>query len=324
MVLSKRQVRAAAVLALTGLLGGCSSGGDGGSAVPGPNPGPGGCTVAAGGTSLRFPGTNRVAPDERVKVLIDDPGNAAPGPSADIGATDATIEFWMRVTSLNDNPAGAIACGANNEWVRSNILLDRDRHSQNLHYGAGLANNTLVFSVSNAFSGVTVCRDDGQPDVRPGQWQHVALQRRMSDGHLWILVDGQTVVSEAGPPGDISYPDDGVPATGTCPFNGGDCVYSDPYVVFGAEKHGYSDISFAGWMDEIRLSTVLRYGAPSEGDSYAVPCAPFTPDAQTAALYHLDAGSGTTLIDATGQNNGDVNPGGLADGPQWSSETPFN
>ena len=123
--------------------------------------------------------------------------------------------------------------------------------------------------------------------------------------------------------GDISYPDDGMPATGICPFNGGDCAYSDPYLVFGAEKHGYFDISFRGWMDEIRLSTVLRYGEPAQGESYAVPCAPFTPDAQTAALYHLDSGGGTTLVDATGANTGDVNPGLLADGPQWSDETPF-
>jgi len=310
--------RIAALSMLLGVSGGCSSGGDSSAGSDS-----GDCSVAAGGTSLLFPGTNRIVPDERVKVPIDDPANGDPGPSADIGATDLTIEFWMRVAALDDNPAGAIVCGANNEWVRTNILLDRDRHSVNLHYGAGLADNALVFSVSNQNSGVTVCRDDGGRDVTPGKWQHVAFQRRAADGRLWILVDGGAVVDEAGPPGDISYPDDGMPATGSCPFNGGDCAYSDPYLVFGAEKHGYVDISFKGWMDEIRLSTVLRYGEPAQGESYAVPCAPFTPDAQTAALYHLDSGGGTTLVDATGANTGDVNPGLLADGPQWSDETPF-
>ena len=156
----------------------------------------------------------------------------------------------------------------------------------------------------------------GQSSRSPAQ-----LQRRAADGRLWILIDGETVVNATGPPGDISYPDDGVP-NGNCP--GGDCVYSDPYLVFGAEKHGYSDISFTGWMDEIRLSTVLRYGTPAEGDSYTVPDGPFTPDADTAALYHLDTGIGTLLFDETGDNDGDVNPDMVADGPQWSGETPFN
>lgn len=38
--------------------------------------------------------------------------------------------------------------------------------------------------------------------------------------------------------------------------------------------------------DEVRVSSTLRY--PTSGATYAVPAAPFNPDAQTMALWHLD------------------------------------
>ena len=50
---------------------------------------------AAAGSSLRFHGTGSANAD-RVKIRIDDPANANPGPAADIGASDFTIELWMR------------------------------------------------------------------------------------------------------------------------------------------------------------------------------------------------------------------------------------
>ena len=87
------------------------------------NPGAGGAGGA--GYALRFHG-NGVNDIDRVKIQIDDPATTAPGPPADVGATDFTLEFWFRALAA-ENPAPAVACGANNNWIRGNIVVDRDR-----------------------------------------------------------------------------------------------------------------------------------------------------------------------------------------------------
>ena len=148
-------------------------------------------------------------------------------------------------------------------------------------------------------------------------WHHVAVQRRRSDGWLWLYVDGVLDGQVDGPDGDVSYPDDGVPQRG-CP--GGPCDYSDPFLVLGAEKHGYPGISYAGWLDEVRVSTVLRY----EGERITVPRAPFVADVHTAGLYHFDEGDGAIAIDDSGNaTHGEIRYGGDPAGPERSSESPF-
>ena len=95
------------------------------------------------------------------------------------------------------------------------------------------------------------------------------------------------------------------------------------FLVFGAEKHDAavgSYPSYSGLLDEIRFSEVVRY----TGNSFSVPTAAFTVDADTAALYHFDEGSGTVALDAVGLNNGDVRVGGNPVGPVWKSDTPFS
>ncbi len=141
---------------------------------------------------------------------------------------------------------------------------------------------------------------------------------------MWLYVDGNLESQGDGPDGDVSYPDDGVPGD----YCGGPCTNSDPYLVVGAEKHdaGAQFPSYSGWIDEIRLSNTLRYTAP-----FTPPGAPFTPDANTVALHHLDEGSGDTVGDSSnapgGPSPGVRRFGGVAptlEGPEWSSETPFS
>jgi hypothetical protein len=98
---------------------------------------------------------------------------------------------------------------------------------------------------------------------------------------------------------------------------------SDPFLVIGAEKHdaGPSYPSFSGWLDELRLSTTRRYTA-----NFAVPAGPFEADGATAALYHLDEGTGTGIADSSaaagGPSPGIIRYGGAPAGPEWSTDTP--
>ncbi len=269
--------------------------------------------------SLRFFG-NGVDDIDRVKIRIDDPTNNLPGPPADIGATDFTIEFWVR-GYLAENGSPTVTCGANEDWILGNIVFDRDRFSQGRKFGISIANGRVVFGVTNgSLQARTIC---GATNVLDGQWHHIAVQRRRSDGWMWLYVDGQLQGQADGPDGDISYPDNGVPCSYCC--NGGPCDFSDPFIVLGAEKHDYDRNtypSFSGWLDEVRLSTNLRYNA-----NFTPPSSPFTPDAQTAALYHLDEGSGDDVLDSSGASGGPSHGvrrfGGNPAGPLWSVQSPF-
>jgi hypothetical protein len=169
----------------------------------------------------------------------------------------------------------------------------------------------VAFGVAVADSANTIC---GTTNVVSGTWRHVAVTRNGATGQLRVFVDGVLERTGTGPAGDASYRD------------GRATSYpdSDPFLVFAAEKHdaGAAYPSYRGFLDEVRLSTTLRYTA-----TFTRPSQPFTPDASTAALYHFDEGTGTTLGDvsgaAGGPSHGVVRVGGTPAGPLWSTDTPF-
>ena len=79
---------------------------------------------------------------------------------------------------------------------------------------------------------------------------------------------------------------------------------------------------FPGLLDEVRISNIVRYTA-----TFTPQTIPFTPDANTVALYHLDEGTGQTLTDASGNNRhgvlGTSSSAESAD-PQWSTDAPVH
>src|SRR2546428_936622 len=88
------------------------------------------------GHSLHFFGTGSGDVD-RVKIRIDEPANSLPGPPADIGSSDFSIEFWITAAAV-DNPAPAVSCGANANWGKGHILLDRHRFGQARRFGLSI------------------------------------------------------------------------------------------------------------------------------------------------------------------------------------------
>ena len=157
----------------------------------------------AAGHSLRFSGAG-AADVDRVKIRIDDPLTALPGPPADVGATDFTLELWL-MGSAAQNAAPAVTCGANQAWTAGNVVVDRDRFGADRKYGIALAGGKVVFGVSgNGTGNLTLCSISS---VLDNAWHHIAVQRRLSDGNLWLFVDGNLEAQAVGPGGDISYPD---------------------------------------------------------------------------------------------------------------------
>ncbi len=264
--------------------------------------------VAASSLEFFGNGSNDI---DRVKIRIDDESNSNPGPPADIGNEDFSIEFWLKPGS--NNTEGSIGCGANYNWILGNIIFDRDRFNQTRAFGVSLGAGRVVFGVKNsADQNRTIC---GSTDLRDGSWHHVAVQRRRSDGFLSLYVDGSLEASADGPDGDISYPDDGVPGN----FCNGSCNFSDPFIVIGAEKHDVAAAYF-GLVDELRLSNTLRYNA-----SFTPSQQPFAADGSTVGLYHFDEGAGNVINDSS---NGAMSPGqrrfgGSPAGPAWVSDSPI-
>lgn len=265
--------------------------------------------------SLRYYG-NGVNDIDRVKVQIDVPGNSNPGPPADIGATDFTIEFWIKGAAA-DNRATA-RCGGIYGWIEGNTVVDRDRFNQRRSFGIALTSGRVAFGLVTDNDLWTLC---GGRSVLDGQWHHVAVQRTLS-GAMSIYIDGTLDAQASGPAGDLSYPDNGTPGNYCGPSGNQSCANSDPYIVIGAEKHdaGSAYPSFRGWLDELRLSTVRRYSS-----SFTPPAQPFVADSQTAALYHFDEGSGDVINDAAANRSPGVRRfGGNPAGPEWSADTPFS
>lgn len=266
--------------------------------------------VAAG--SLRFFGTG-AGDIDRVKIPIDPPT------AADVGATDFTIDFWLR--ALPGENAGTVSCGVNDGWITGNVVLDRDIYGPGPDWGIALGMRPaggmrLAFGASDAAgNGTVVC---GTSNIADGQWHHVAVQRRLSDGRIWLFVDGRLEASAVGPAGSLAYPDGrstGWPA-------------SDPFLVLAAEKHdaGSAYPSFAGWLSELRLSTMLRYPVgTSLGPAFTVHDRRHAADAATAALYRFQEGAGNALRSATGDAaiTGDVRFHPSLPRPQWSTEAPL-
>jgi hypothetical protein len=240
-----------------------------------------------------------------VKVRIDGP----PTP-ADVGATDFTLEWWMKALP-GDNAAGDAQCDAAGGWLTGHVVFDRDILDDGEHgeYGVSLAGGRLAFGVSAGAAGNTVC---GATGVADGTWHHVAVTRERATGLLRLYVDG--VLDAEGPGGvgssrDVSYADG----------RETDFPDVDPFLLVGAAKRDADggSPSYQGWIDEVRLSTVRRYTAAS----FTRPALPFAPDGATAALYHMDEGAGDVVADGSGGgSHGLRRVGGDPAGPVWSGD----
>ena len=90
--------------------------------------------------------------------------------------------------------------------------------------------------------------------------------------------------------------------------------------MIGAEKHdaGSEFPSYAGWIDELRISSTVRYTS-----SFTASRAQLPVDGATAALYRFNEGSGTLARDASGGDDGTLLVGGSPVGPVWSTDRPF-
>lgn len=302
-----------------------------------------GAASSANGFAIHFTGAAGGDDDGRVKIQID------PHVPADVGA-DFTIEFWMKTDPAANTSA---SCQAGEDgWRYGNVILDRSlstvpapgsgtgvlqtgtlqggsgQQTTGLgavaaagaaaqgSYGLSLSGGRIAFGVSTEHGSQTVC---GLMDVADGRWHHIAATRRSGDGQLRVYVDGTESAQGHGPLGDVSYRNGRVSSSSL-----------DPFLVLGGAKPviGGSPLSqmpaFSGWIDDLRISTRVRYFAPFDR-----PVLPFAPDADTALLYHFDEGPAgpctSAVLDGSGNSaHGSCRAGGgIVPGPVYETDSPF-
>lgn len=246
--------------------------------------------------ALRFFGTGANQQD-RARIPIDD-DQAGPDASAvcDVGADAFSIEFWIRGT-LAANPtsaSGGDQSFPDERWRDGNIVLDRGI--------VGGSQRTFGVSVAGGFVRFGTGRGDGpNADATPntiegnqtvldGAWHHVALVRYGQNGRKVIYVDGQLDFASAtgASTADISYPDDGVPSSGSI---------WNPYLGIGGDKFDTTpgQHAFHGEIDELRVWHSNRTQSSINSDMHRV-LAPDTP--LLLADYRFEEGSGTALHSA--------------------------
>jgi hypothetical protein len=153
-----------------------------------------------------------------------------------------------------------------------------------------LNNGRLTFWVSTS-QGWRFSRDN--TTLQAGQWYHVAAT--YDNGTAYTFVNGNRSSARS---------------VGT--------LIQGPSLRFGGVP-GY--FYFGGALDEVHISNVVRYA----GD-FSVPTAPFTADANTLGLWHLDEGSGQIATDVSASaNSGTLGNSGNVDGadPTWVEGYPF-
>lgn len=213
-------------------------------------------------------------------------------------AGDQTIEMKFRALAADNTATAADA-------RYSHPLTDWDSWDDTWGRVLGLsrsgANLVLCFGVAGV-SG-TWATIYGTTNVGDGEWHDVALTYNRTTGAVVIWLDGVQEASGTFDAQDWDYPAGYVNPDGS---------YNNR-AVFMREKHGVGELT-VGALDEIRFSNIIRYTS-----SYT-PAARFDIDANTTGLYHLDEGSGTTSVDATGNNPDAVlHVGGTPEGPVWIS-----
>jgi hypothetical protein len=125
--------------------------------------------------------------------------------------------------------------------------------------------------------------DDGVTDrslqntavsLRAGQWYHIAATYNASTNLATVYVNGTP--SNTANLGDMSP---GFQLRMGTFGSGGFTVYN----------------SFVGELEEMRISNIIRYSG-----AFTPPSSDFTSDSNTVVLYHLNEGSGQTVVDLSG------------------------
>jgi len=265
---------------------------------------------AGAGYALRFYG-NGVNDIDRVKIQIDDPATTAPGPPADVGATDFTIEFWFRALAAENPPPPSRAAptttgsSATSWWIgiastRAGPLACRSpaSSSSSACSATGRARSPSVARATcSTISGITLpCSGAGRTGgcgcTSTAAWKPRAMDPTATSPTPTPACRGTSAAGSLHQQRSVPRPR-------------------------GREARRWPAVSVVCRMAG-RVPAVER---PALCDALHAPGASVRSDASTVALYHFDEGAGDVIVDTPGVSGGPSHGvrrfGGTPAGPQW-------
>lgn len=222
-------------------------------------------STAPDGMAIDFQ-TGAIAWDPRGSALSFDGTDRVVIPDApSVRPTSLTLEGWFKFDGTN---TAILVQKSNDGWFfRASYQLWYDAPSQTLNAGIGRNDNAGLDIVSAPFAPVL------------GRWYHLAFTFDDPSKNKVLYVDGNAVSSSVGTR-SIEYT-------------------ADP-IVLGHQAPDYHTNYFRGTMDEIRVWDHARSLGQIQAD-LGRKLAGNEPG--LAALYRLDEGQGTKILDATGNHN---------------------
>ena len=212
------------------------------------------------------------------------------------GTEEFTVEAWVYPTTP---PDGNIYAMILNQQVAMRVASDNgQREHLKTHIDDWQADSLILFIRWHIMIGGGPATQGTVTALSPDQWNHIAFQ---SDGKEAAIIVNDFAKIRNWPKGipvardlsNLRYPKD---------FTLGG---------FGKKIEIHDDFfwgPFAGYIDEVRISTVARYDVGKDGFT---PRNKFKKDRETLALWHFDEPGGTRIFsDASGNDHHLVGEGG--------------
>jgi hypothetical protein len=237
-----------------------------------------------------------------------DPANASIQPPVSVGhihPTGPSAASWAlsfdgssNDVEVTDNPSLHLSAPLTIEaWIKPKVAFAGERDAVGKRtYALGIAPLDTGFQAIFKFVSGGATRSVASGQLTLNQWYHVVGDYDGSNVRLFVNGTKAAAIVTSG----------AIDQTNS-PFR------------IGSGGDGGGDL-FPGLIDEVRVSDTIRYRGNGPGIGFVAPQSPYTPDAHTRGLWHLDEGTGTTTADASGNGN----TGTLLKGPAWTTDTPFD
>jgi len=201
--------------------------------------------------------------------------------------TDAfTIEAWIYPTTLPADDTHAMILS---QQVRMDVVNEVHAGWENIRKNIEWQKGDLFLRIQAHFTvRGGVAETPYRPVVlSPNQWHHIAFQAKKHQTTT-IVNDLAHILPQSTPiAADLSSLE-----------RPKDFTLGGFGEKIGSTGHGHFWGAFAGYIDEVRISTVARYDVDKEGFT---PRGKFKNDAKTIALWHFDEPGGTRKFsDASG------------------------